>query len=76
MIDRCSNNKYSNREEISYRNWQAYEIAKNYEKENGLVVAKLESSYKVPDEVHGISAEWVYSFNLEYILDALSKLAK
>ena len=42
----------------------AYEIAKNYEKGNGLVVVKLDSSYEAPDEAYGIGAEWVYSFNL------------
>lgn len=45
-------------------------------KGNGLVVVKLDSSYEVPDEAYGIGAEWVYSFNLEDILNALSKLAK
>lgn len=52
------------------------EIAKNHEKGNGLVVVKLDSSYEVPDEAYGIGAEWVYSFNLEDILNALNNLAR
>jgi hypothetical protein len=76
IVGKHSNDKHPDSEEIGYRNWQAYEIAKNYEKGNGLVVVKLDSSYEVPDEAYGIGAKWVYSFNLEDILNALSKLAK
>ena len=49
-------------------------LQKNHEKGNGLVVVKLDSSYEVPDEAYGIGAEWVYSFNLEDILNALNEL--
>lgn len=61
---------------IGYKNWQAYEIAKNYEKGNGLVCVKLDSSCYAPDEAYGIGAEWVNSFNLADINDALKKLAR
>ena len=53
---------------------QAYEIDKNNEKGNGLVVVRLDSSYSVPDEAYGIGAKWVYSFNLDDILEALEEL--
>ena len=76
IVGKHSNDKHPDCEEIGYRNWQAYEIAKNYEKGNSLVVVKLDSSYEAPDEAYGIGAEWVYSFNLEDILSALNKLAK
>lgn len=76
IVGKHSNDKHPDSEEIGYRNWQAYEIAKNYEKGNGLVVVKLDSSYEAPDEAYGIGAEWVYSFNLENILNALNELAK
>lgn len=75
IVGKHSNDKHSDSEEIGYRNWQAYEIAKNYEKGNGLVVVKLDSSYEAPDEAYGIGAEWIYSFNLEDILNALNNLA-
>ena len=54
----------------------AYEIAKNHEKGNGLVVVKLASSYYAPNEAYGIGAKWVNSFNLDDILTALNELAK
>lgn len=76
IVGKHSNDKHPDSEKIGYRNWQAYEIAKNHEKGNGLVVVKLDSSYEVPDEAYGIGAEWVYSFNLEDILNALNELAK
>ena len=76
IVGKHSNDEHPDSEEIGYRNWQAYEIAKNYEKENGLVVVKLDSSYEAPDEAYGIGAEWVNSFNLEDILNSLNELAK
>ena len=54
---------------------QAYEIDKNVEKGNGLVVVKLNRSYYAPDEVYGRGAEWVDSFNLNDIKYALDRLA-
>lgn len=48
IVGKHSNDKHPDSEEIGYRNWQAYEIAKNYERGNGLVVVKLDSSYGVP----------------------------
>lgn len=61
---------------LGYRNWQAYEIDKNHEKNNGLVVVKLNSSYTAPIEAYGIGAKWVNSFNLDDILTALNELVK
>ena len=60
----------------SYKNWQAYEIAKNNGKGNGLVVVKIDKSYNAPDEAYGVGAEWVSSFNQEDIVAALKKVAK
>jgi len=76
IIGKHSNDKHPDSIEIGYRNWQAYEIAKNTEKGNKLVIVRLDSSYIVPDEAYGQGAEWVYSFNLEDILNALNKLAR
>ena len=74
IIGEHSNDEHSDSEEIGYKNWQAYEIDKNNEKGNGLVVVRLNSSYSVPDEAYGIGAKWVYSFNLDDILEALEEL--
>lgn len=76
IIGKHSDDKHPDSEEIGYRNWQAYEIAKNYEKGNGLVVVKIDASYPAPDEAYGVGAKWVYSFNLEDILTALNELVK
>ena len=44
IIGKHSDDKHPDSDEIGYKNWQAYEIDKNHEKENGLVVVKLDSS--------------------------------
>lgn len=76
IIGKHSDDTHPDSDEIGYKNWQAYEIDKNHEKGNGLVIVKLDNNYYPPDEAYGIGAEWVNSFNLEDILDALNKLAK
>ena len=76
IIGKHSDDTHPDSAEIGYKNWQAYEIAKNHEKGNGLVVVKLDNSYSAPVEAYGIGAKWVYSFNLEDILSALNELAK
>lgn len=75
IIGKHSNDIHPDHNEIGFRNWQAYEIAKNSEKGNGLVILRLDKSYAVPDEAYGNNAEWVYSFNKEAIKAALDKLA-
>lgn len=74
IIGKHSDDKHPDSDEIGYKNWQAYEIDKNHEKVNGLVVVKLDSSYCAPDEAYNIGAEWVNSFNLDDILEALNDL--
>ena len=44
IIGAYSDDTHPDSEEIGYKNWQAYEIAKNHEKGNGLVVGKFNSS--------------------------------
>lgn len=74
IIGEHSDDKHPDSDEIGYKNWQAYEIDKNNEKGNGLVVVKLGVSCYAPDEAYGIGAEWVNSFNLDDILAALNEL--
>ena len=76
LVGRHSDERHPDYKEIGYKNWQAYEIAKNIEKGNKLVVVKLARSYLAPDEAYGIGAEWVNSFNLDDIKDALDKLMR
>jgi hypothetical protein len=76
IIGKHSDDEHPDHKEIGYRNWQAYEIAKNAEKGNGLVVVMLDRSYDVPSEAYGIGAKWVYSFNLNDIKAKLDELAR
>lgn len=76
IIGKHSNDLHRDHVEIGYRNWQAYEIAKNAEKGNGLVIVKLDDSYSVPSEAYGQGAEWVYGFTEDGIKKALNSLAK
>lgn len=76
IIGKHSNDLHKDNKEIGYRNWQSYEIAKNNEKGNGLVVVRLDSNSVVPDEAYGVGAEWVSGFDEEKIKKALEKLSK
>ena len=76
IIGEHSDDEHPDSDKIGYKNWQAYEIAKNYEKGNGLVCVKLDSTYYAPDEAYGIGAKWVNSFKLDDINEALKELAK
>ena len=76
IIGAHSNDRHPDASRIGYKNWQAYEIAKNNGKGNGLVVVKIDKSYNAPDEAYGVGAEWVSSFNQEDIVAALKKVAK
>lgn len=76
IIGKYSDSEHPDSKDIGYKNWQAYEIDKNHEKGNGLVVVKLDSLYYPPNEAYGQGAKWVNSFNLEEILTALNELVK
>lgn len=76
IIGEHSNDEHSDSDDIGYRNWQAYEIAKNHEKGNGLVVVMIDKDYSVPLEAYGIGAKWVYSFDEVSIIAKLNELAK
>ena len=75
IIGEHSDDEHPDHKEIVYRNWQAYEISKNEEKGNGLVVVKLNRTYIAPTEAYGVGVEWVDSFNLDDIRDAVNWLA-
>ena len=75
IIGEHSNERHPDSKEIGYRNWQAYEIAKNHEYGNGLVVVKLGMTSVAPDETHNIGAKFVTGFSEDAILKALDELA-
>lgn len=74
LIGAHSDDEHPDHVEIGYKNWQAYEIAKNDEWENKLVVVKLKSTYFAPNEAYGVGAKWVDSFNEKDVVDALKSL--
>lgn len=73
IIGKHSNDQHPDHEEIGYRNWQAYEIAKNNEWGNKLVVVKVDPNNVVPLEAYGVGAHWVLSFNEKDIVAALNE---
>lgn len=74
IIGSHSHELHPDRKEIGYSNWQAYEIAVNHRKGNGLVCVYLDLHSKLPSDVKNLSAEFVYSFNEKGIIAALNKL--
>ncbi|MCD8107073.1 MAG: TIR domain-containing protein [Oscillospiraceae bacterium] len=76
IIGKHSNDKHPDSNEIGYRNWQAYEVAKNAEKGNHLVVVKLDSGNIAPNECCNVGAKWVTGFILDKIAEALSSFSK
>lgn len=76
IIGAHSDDRHPDSTQIGYKNWQAYEIAKNNEKGNGLVVVKIDRSYKAPSEAYEIDAEWVNSFNQNDIVAALRRVTR
>ena len=71
IIGKHSDDLHENHEEIGYRNWQSYEIEKNYENRNGLVVVTLDSSCRIPLACYGKGAKWVHGFDRDKIVEAL-----
>lgn len=73
IIGEHSNDRHPDYKEIGYRNWQAYEIAKNYEWGNKLVVVKVHPNTIAPQEAYHIGAHWVFSFKEKDIVTALNE---
>lgn len=74
IIGEHSDDKHPDSDEIGFKNWQAYEIAKNSEYGNGLVVVKTKKSNSAPIEAYQSGAKWVYSFNEADVVRALNSL--
>ena len=76
IIGKHSNDLHPDSDEIGYRNWQCYEIEKNYEKGNGLVVVQIDESCTIPNVCYGKEAEFMDGFKKDRIKEALEKLAE
>lgn len=73
IIGKYSNAQHPDYKQIGYRNWQAFEIAKNYDWGNKLVVVKINKNYIAPEEAYNVGAQWIYSFKEDEIVSALNK---
>lgn len=72
IVGKYANAKDKNSEEIGYRNWQNFEIARSKQNGNKLIGIKLDRNYTSPEELINSNASWAYSFSLESIIKALN----
>lgn len=56
---------------IGYRNWQNYEIAKAKELGKKLIAVQINKDFGYPDELRGVNAKRIYSFNPRDIFEAV-----
>lgn len=73
LVGNEANKRHSDYQEIGYKNWLNYEIAKSKEHKNKLVAVKLSSTNDSPDELLGSGAKWAMSFKRDPIIKALSE---
>lgn len=76
IIGEHSNDQHPDHAQIGYRNWQAYEIDKNHDWGNELVIVKTKKDNSVPSEALGIGAHWAMSFTEDAIVKALNECGK
>ncbi len=72
IIGKDANKKHPDSDEIGYKNWINFEIAKSVANDNSIVGVKIDREYNSPDEILGIGASWAMSFTEENIMKALS----
>ena len=73
IVGKDANKKHPDSEEIGYKNWINFEVAKSIDADNSLVAVKIDSNYTSPDELLGSGASWAMSFTEENIINALDK---
>jgi len=74
IVGKDANKKHPDSDDIGYKNWINFEIAKSVENGNSIVGVKLDSTYESPDEMLGVGASWAMSFTEENIIKALDKV--
>ena len=72
LVGKEANKKHADSNEIGYKNWLNFEIAKSKENKNKLIAVKLSSTNTSPDELLYSGASWAMSFNRDSILKALN----
>lgn len=73
LVGKEANKKHEDHEEIGYKNWINFEVAKSKSNKNKLVAVKLKSTNDSPEELLGAGAKWAMSFKQESILKALKE---
>jgi len=71
IVGADANKKHKDSDEIGYKNWLNFEIARSKQNGNKLVAVKLSSSYTSPDELLNSGASWAMSFKQDPIIKAL-----
>ncbi len=71
IVGKEANKKHADSEEIGYKNWLNFEIAKSKANGNKLVAVKLSSTNTSPDELLNSGASWAMSFTRDTIIKAL-----
>ena len=72
LVGKEANKKHTDSEEIGYKNWLNFEVAKSKANGNKLIAVKLSSTNTSPDELLNSGASWAMSFARDTILDALN----
>lgn len=73
IIGKEANKEHPDSNEISYKNWINFEIARSKDNNNKLVAVKIDKSYESPDEILDSNASWAYSFTQDAIIKALNE---
>lgn len=68
-----ANELHPDSEEIGYRNWQNFEVAKSVENGNKMVGVKISRLYESPEELLNVGASWAMSFTQDGIIEALNR---
>mgnify|MGYP001019007940 CR=1 FL=1 len=73
IIGKYANSWHDDYQEIGYRNWINFEIAKSIEVGNSLVAVKIDREYDSPQAILNQDASWAYSFTEDSIVAALER---
>jgi len=73
IIGKYANTKHEDSDEIGYRNWINFEVAKSVESGNKIVAVKIDKSYNSHEEIYGSGASWAMSFTQDAIIKALDE---
>jgi len=72
IVGKEANKKHTDSNDIGYKNWLNFEVAKSKASGNKLVAVKLSSTNTSPDELLNSGASWAMSFARDTVLKALN----